>query len=53
MINYSLVMLNPQPLPPGPPPPDSIRSFSHVSWVMLNPQPLPPMPVSFYSLGAR
>ena len=41
------VMLNPQPLPPGPPDPDSIRS-SVIGKVAddLNPQPLPPGPPS-------
>src|SRR5262249_28804956 len=43
--NLSDVMLNPQPLPPGPPDPDGIRS-DMVTKVAddLNPQPLPPGP---------
>lgn len=43
MHNATIVMLNPQPLPPSPPDPYlSSNSFNHFSWVMLNPQPLPP-----------
>jgi hypothetical protein len=36
-VNLDAVALNPQPLPPEPPPPD-------LSLVALNPQPLPPGP---------
>jgi hypothetical protein len=43
MRNPSIVMLNPQPLPPGPPPEERISfAFNRFNWVMLNPQPLPP-----------
>jgi hypothetical protein len=41
ITNSDAVMLNPQPLPPGPAP-EKVSFLTHGEAVMLNPQPLPP-----------